>query len=118
MVDFHKTKGKLVTLTAVKPDGRFGVLDLKENQVVSFREKNQKDMGWINGGFMVIEPEIFDFIEGDATVFEREPLEKAALLGELNAYKHDGFWQCMDTNRDKQKLEALWTSNAAPWKVW
>lgn len=118
LVSFHRDKGNLVTLTAVKPEGRFGVLDLKGNQVVSFREKNENDMGWINGGFMVVEPEVFEFIDGDATIFEREPLEKVALLGELNAYKHYGFWQCMDTVRDKQKLEELWTLNKAPWKVW
>lgn len=118
LVQFHRENGKMVTLTAVKPDGRFGVLDLRGNQVKSFREKSQNDMGWINAGFMVVEPQIFDFIEGDATTFEREPLEKVAALGELNAYKHNGFWQCMDTIRDKQKLEILWNSGKAPWKTW
>lgn len=118
IIQFHRESGKMVTLTAVKPDGRFGVLDLKGNQVESFREKSQNDMGWINAGFMVVEPQIFDFIDGDETVFEREPLERVAALGELNAYKHNGFWQCMDTIRDKQKLEELWVSNNAPWKVW
>ncbi|MGN0366682.1 MAG: glucose-1-phosphate cytidylyltransferase [Suilimivivens sp.] len=118
LVQFHKEGKKMVTLTAVKPDGRFGVLDLNGNQVESFREKSQNDMGWINAGFMVVEPQIFDFIDGDATIFEREPLEKVAALGELNAYKHSGFWQCMDTIRDKQKLEELWASSHAPWKVW
>lgn len=118
LVQFHKESGKMVTLTAVKPDGRFGVLDLNGNQVESFREKSQNDMGWINAGFMVVEPQIFDFIDGDETVFEREPLERVAALGELNAYKHNGFWQCMDTIRDKQKLEKMWASNNAPWKVW
>jgi len=118
LVKFHETEGKMVTLTAAKPDGRFGVLDLNGTKVESFREKSQKDMGWINAGFMVVEPEIFNYIEGDSTVFEREPLEKAADMGELNAYKHNGFWQCMDTLRDKQKLEKLWAKNEAPWKVW
>lgn len=118
LVQYHNESGKMVTLTAVKPDGRFGVLDLKGNQVMSFREKRQNDMGWINAGFMVVEPKIFDFIDGDETVFEREPLEQVAALGELNAYKHGGFWQCMDTVRDKQKLEKLWVADKAPWKMW
>lgn len=118
LVQFHKETGKMVTLTAVKPSGRFGVLDLNGNQVKTFREKSQNDMGWINAGFMVVEPRIFEFINGDETVFERDPLERVAELGELTAYKHNGFWQCMDTIRDKQKLESLWKSDNAPWKVW
>lgn len=118
LIQFHEESEKMVTLTAVKPNGRFGVLDLKGNQVESFREKSQNDMGWINAGFMVVEPQIFNYIDDDETVFEREPLERVAALGELNAYKHHGFWQCMDTVRDKQKLEELWASDHAPWKVW
>ena len=99
-----------------------GALDesgvLHEDKIKAFREKDKADSGWINGGFMVLEPTIFDFIDGDSTVFEREPLERCAAKGELNAFKHDGFWQCMDTMRDKEKLEALWASGKAPWKVW
>lgn len=118
LVKFHEEEGKMVTLTAVKPEGRFGVLDLNGNKIESFREKSQNDMGWINAGFMVVEPEIFNLIDGDSTVFEREPLERVADMGELNAYKHRGYWQCMDTLRDKQKLEELWEKNKAPWKIW
>jgi glucose-1-phosphate cytidylyltransferase len=118
LVRFHQDSGKMVTLTAVKPDGRFGVLDINGDQVESFREKSQNDMGWINAGFMVMEPQIFEYIEGDMVSLEREPLEKVADMGELNAYKHDGFWSCMDTVRDKQKLEELWETGRAPWKVW
>lgn len=118
VVDFHRKNKKWITLTAVQPEGRFGVLDLKGNQIDSFREKNRKDMGWINAGFMVVEPEVFQYIDGDESVFEKEPLERVAEEGNLIAYKHKGFWQCMDTIRDKQKLEALWLSGNAPWKVW
>lgn len=118
VVDFHRQNKKWITLTAVQPEGRFGVLDLKGNQIDSFREKNRKDMGWINAGFMVVEPEVFQYIDGDESVFEKEPLERVAEEGNLIAYKHKGFWQCMDTIRDKQKLEALWLSGMAPWKVW
>ena len=110
-------EGKL-TLTAVKPSGRFGVLDIKNNRVEDFREKSENDMGWINGGFMVVEPDVFQYIEGDSTVFEKDPLEKLASEGNLFAYKHNGFWQCMDTLRDKEKLEKMWYSNEAPWKLW
>lgn len=115
---FHKAEGGLATLTAVQPDGRFGIIDIRGNKVVSFREKNKEDMGWINGGFMVLEPEVFDYIEGDATTFEKYPLEKLAKEDNLNCYKHYGFWQCMDTMRDKEKLEKLWADNTAPWKIW
>ena len=110
--------GRVATLTGVQPDGRFGIMDLNGNTIQSFREKSKEDMGWINGGFMVLEPEMIDLIEGDSTVFEKYPLEEAARRGELCAYKHDGFWQCMDTLRDKQKLEELWASGESPWKVW
>lgn len=115
---FHKSHGKICTLTAVKPEGRFGILDLVDNNVKSFREKNKQDVGYINGGYMVLEPEIFDYIDNDNTTFEKEPLEKIADNGQLMAYKHNGFWQCMDTLRDKIKLEKLWNENKAPWKVW
>jgi glucose-1-phosphate cytidylyltransferase len=115
---FHKTYGKLATISAVHPEGRFGVLDLNENQIQSFREKSKDDMGWINAGFMVLEPKVLDYIESDATTFEREPLERLAEEGQLMCYKHAGFWQCMDTLRDKEKLEKLWASGQAPWNVW
>lgn len=115
---FHKEMGGLATLTAVQPDGRFGIIDIESDKVVSFREKDKQDMGWINGGFMVLEPEVFDYIEGDQTTFEKYPMEKLAEESNLNCYKHYGFWQCMDTLRDKEKLEKMWNENNAPWKKW
>jgi glucose-1-phosphate cytidylyltransferase len=119
LVANHKASQKLATLTAYQPNNRFGVLDIGENnRIRDFREKTREDGDWINAGFMVLEPEVFDFIEGDNTVFERYPLEHTAHIGQLNAYKHSGFWQCMDTLRDKQLLETLWASGEAPWKVW
>ena len=119
LLEFHKSHGKLATLTAIRISQRFGVLDIGDNgNIESFREKTKQDGGVINGGFMVLNPGIFDLIEGDATVFEKYPLEECARRGELMAYTHDGFWQCMDTLRDKNKLEELWGSGEAPWKVW
>jgi glucose-1-phosphate cytidylyltransferase len=119
LVKFHKEHGKLATMTAINVGQRFGVLDIDDNNSINaFREKDDSDGSMINAGFMVLEPKIFDFIEGDTTVFEKEPLEKIASLGELKAYKHEGFWQCMDTQRDKQKLEELWASGKAPWRKW
>lgn len=119
LLSYHQQHGKMVTLTAVNVEQRFGVLDIDEcDQIRSFREKSLSDGSRINAGYMVCEPEIFDLIKGDSTVFEREPLEKAASMGQLNAYKHDGFWQCMDTKREKDKLDELWESGKAPWKVW
>jgi glucose-1-phosphate cytidylyltransferase len=119
LLAFHKKSNAIVTMTAIQPEGRFGIIDFGKNDAVkAFREKDSEDTGWINGGFMVIEPEIFEYIEGDSTSFEREPLEGVAKDGKLNAYRHHGFWQCMDTLRDKEKLEALWASGKAPWKVW
>lgn len=118
LVAFHKEHGKICTMTAVQPEGRFGMLDLVDEKINSFREKSKTDVGFINGGFMVLEPEIFKYIEGDSTTFEREPLETIANEGQLMAYKHSGFWQCMDTMRDKEKLEELWAKGTAPWKVW
>lgn len=117
-IEFHKREGKFLTMTTVQPKGRFGVLDIEDNQVQSFREKSEKDMGWINGGYMVVEPEVFDYIEGDNTIFEREPLERLAREGQIAAYRHNGFWQCMDTMRDKNQLEKMWNTNSAPWKIW
>lgn len=119
LLDFHKNHGKLATLTAVKPDSRFGVLDISENnQINAFREKSQVDSGYINAGFMVLDPEVLDYVEDDTIMFECEPLEALSNENQLMCYKHDGFWQCMDTLRDKQKLENLWADNTAPWKVW
>jgi glucose-1-phosphate cytidylyltransferase len=116
----HKKNGALATLTAIQPQGRFGVLELDDgrNRVVGFREKSTEDSTWINGGFMVISPEVIDYIDGDGTYFEREPLEKLSREGKLSVYKHGGFWQCMDTQRDRGKLEELWGKGNAPWKVW
>ncbi len=119
LLEYHKSHGKMATLTAVKPDSRFGVLDISENnQINAFREKSQVDSGYINTGFMVLDPKVLDYVEDDTIMFEREPLEFLAKNENLMCYKHDGFWQCMDTLRDKQKLEKLWADNTAPWKVW
>jgi len=117
LVSFHKNHGKMVTISAVHPMARFGELDLDDDDlVISFKEKPQTARGWINGGFFVIEPEFFDLIQGDSSILEKEPLEKVAEMGELMAYKHEGFWQCMDTKRDKDSLDELWRTNRAPWK--
>lgn len=118
LVAFHRAHGKLATVTAVRPPARFGRLEIEADQVVSFEEKPQMSEGWINGAFFVLEPGIFDFIEGDQTHFEREPLEGLARAGELMAYRHAGFWQCMDTLRDKVRLEEIWATGKAPWKIW
>lgn len=118
LIDQHNKHGRLATLTAVQPEGRFGMMDMNGDYICSFREKSKNDSGWINGGFMVLEPGVIDYIEGDDTMFEREPLENLAKDGQLINYKHYGFWQCMDTLRDKQRLEELWGSGKAPWKVW
>lgn len=117
LLAFHQREGRKATLTATQPGSRFGVLKLRENQVLSFQEKNIEDSDWINTGYMVLEPEVFDYIEGDY-MFENEPVEKLVQGGELSAYRHDGFWQCMDTLRDKEYLEKLWNSGSAPWKLW
>lgn len=119
LLEFHKSNAKLATMSAVKPESRFGVLDLdNNNQVMAFREKSDLDSGYINAGFMVLEPKVLDYISGDSVMLEREPMEKLAANGQLMCYKHNGFWQCMDTMRDKEKLENLWAENKAPWKVW
>ena len=114
LLNFHKKHGKLVTVSAVRPPARFGAIKLNGDRVTSFKEKSYLGEGWINGGFFVIEPGFFDFINGDNTYLERAPLEKAAHKGELFAYKHNGFWQCMDTKRDKENLEEIY-SKGAPW---
>ena len=116
LIDFHKSHGKMVTVTAVHPGARFGELEIKGEEVTSFQEKPQIGQGWINGGYFVIEPEFLDFIQNDQTILEREPLERVAKLGELMAFRHNGFWQCMDTKRDRDKLEEFWYSGQAPWK--
>jgi len=119
LVEFHKSHGKLATITAVQPSGRFGALDLDSNDnVLDFKEKPKGDKAWINGGFFVLETEIFDYIKGDETYWEREPLENLARDGELVAFKHIGFWQPMDTLRDKKQLEEFWISGKPPWKIW
>ena len=118
LVEFHRSHGKLATMTAVHPDSRFGVLDIQNDQVKSFREKSVADVGWINGGFMILSPEVLDYIDGDDTIFERTPLERLTDAGELMAFRHSGFWQCMDTARDKQRLEERWASGNAPWRRW
>ena len=117
-IAFHKAHGKLATMTTVQPPGRFGALDIDGTKVKTFLEKPKGDGGWINGGFFVLNPKVFDLIEGDQTTWERRPLEILANQDQLQAYFHDGFWQCMDTLRDKTYLEDLWTQNQAPWKSW
>jgi glucose-1-phosphate cytidylyltransferase len=117
LLAFHRSHGRLATMTAVRPPARFGHLELNGNEISEFSEKPQAQEGWINGAFFVLEPEIFDYIAGDDTHFEREPLERLARDRQLMAYKHESFWQCMDTIRDRKLLESLWASGNAPWKV-
>lgn len=119
LLAFHQRHGKLATMTAVQPGGRFGTLEIEDDATISrFAEKRKEDGGWINGGYMVLEPQVFDYIEGDATTFEREPLERLSQEGQLSAYQYAGFWQCMDTLRDKLFLEDLLEKRQAPWKCW
>ena len=118
LLAFHRSHGRLVTMTAVRPTARFGHLELDGNRIVEFSEKPQTREGWINGAFFVVEPGVFDYIDGDDIQWEREPLERLAKDGQLMAYKHESFWQCMDTLRDKVLLEELWQSGKAPWKLW
>jgi len=117
LINFHRSHSKMITVSAVHPGARFGELEMKDNQVISFQEKPQTRQGWINGGYFVIEPEFFDLIEGDQTILEREPLEQAAAMGELMAYQHVDFWHCLDTKRDRDELEELWKSEDTPWRV-
>ena len=117
-IEFHHAHGKMATVTAVQPPGRFGALNISDGQVHGFTEKPRGDGGLINGGFFVLSPKVLDLIEGDKTVWEGKPLENLAQQGELMAWKHDGFWQPMDTLRDKKHLEDLWNAGKAPWKVW
>lgn len=118
LLAFHREHGKHATVTAVRPPSRFGGMNIEENIVTKFIEKPQIGEGWINGGFFVFEPQVFDYIRGDETLLEREPMEKLATEGQLVAYKHERFWQCMDTLRDVQLLNDLWTGESPPWKVW
>jgi glucose-1-phosphate cytidylyltransferase len=118
LLAFHKAHGKLATVTATQPPGRFGALDIQDDRIISFQEKPHGDGGYINGGFFVLSPAVIDYIAGDNTSWEREPVERLATEGQLHAYRHDGFWQPMDTLRDKTHLEELWQSGQAPWKVW
>jgi len=118
LLAFHRSHGKLATVTAVRPPSRFGALVLDGDTVCEFSEKPQTAEGWINGGFLVFEPEFFDYLSDDQTVLEHEPLNRLAAEGQLVAYRHEGFWQPMDTIREKQLLESLWVSGRAPWKIW
>ncbi len=119
VLEFHRQHGKLVTITAVSPPGRFGSLSIDDDgNVLDFEEKPTSSSSWINGGFMVCEPGVFDYIDGDSTYLEREPFERLCADGQLAAYRHDGFWSCMDTVRDKKFLDSLWESGCAPWKTW
>ena len=115
---FHKREGRPATLTGVQPPGRFGALEIEGNRIKSFQEKPDGDGSWINGGFFVLEPSVIDLIDADSTIWERKPLESLAKTDQLSIYKHNGFWQPMDTLRDKQHLEELWASGKAPWKTW
>ncbi len=119
LLKFHLSHGKLATLTAVNAGQKFGVLGMGEgDRIAAFREKREADGSLINGGFMVLDPKVLEYIDGDETVFEREPLENLAADGQLMAYRHEGYWQCMDTQRDKEQLEKLWSSGNAPWRLW
>jgi len=118
LISFHKAQKTKATVTAVQPAGRFGALDIEGDKIYKFEEKPHGDGGWVSGGFFVLEPSVIDYIDGDNTTWEREPMEQLASMGELSAYRHHGFWQPMDTLRDKTKLEDLWQSKKAPWKVW
>jgi glucose-1-phosphate cytidylyltransferase len=118
LISFHKKHGKLATVTGVQPPGRYGALELNNNEVKGFTEKPKGDGGWINGGFFVLSPTCIDYIEGDFSSWETDPLMSLAKEGQLYAYEHDGFWQPMDTLREKTLLESLWANNEAPWKVW
>ena len=118
LLAFHRSHGKLATLTAVRPPARYGHLEINGDDITEFSEKSQTREGWINGAFFVLEPEVFDYIDGDITQWEKEPLENLARDGQLKAYKHRSFWQCMDTLREKYKLEKFWNSGTAPWQIW
>jgi glucose-1-phosphate cytidylyltransferase len=118
LLRFHDERGTQATVTTVQPPGRFGSLEIDDERVTGFREKPRGDGGWISGGFFVLEPPVIDLIDGDATIWEREPMERLAADGQLSAYRHDGFWHAMDTLRDRTVLEELWESGEAPWRTW
>ncbi len=118
VIDFHRAHRRLLTVTAVQPPGRYGALNIGSDQTARFEEKPQGDGGWVNGGYFVASPKVLDYIDGDDTIFEREPMETLAAEGQLAAYQFDGFWHPMDTMRDKQHLEGLWDSGDAPWRIW
>lgn len=118
LIDFHHQQKRLATLTAVRPPGRFGALEIEANQITTFREKPEGDGGWINGGFFVLSRRVMEYIDGDHTVWERQPLERLAAERQLSAFQHSGFWLPMDTLRDKNHLEELWRTGKAPWKLW
>jgi len=118
LIEFHPNEGRLATVTAVRPPGRFGALEIEDNRVERFTEKPQGDGSIINGGFFVLSPKVLDYVEGDATIWESEPMERLAREGELSAYRHSGFWQPMDTLRDRRELEQMWVSGNAEWKLW
>jgi glucose-1-phosphate cytidylyltransferase len=118
LIEFHRSNDALATLTAVRPPGRFGALSLDRTRILSFQEKPQGDGGWINGGYFVLSPKVIEYIEGDSAIWERGPLERLAQEGMLSAFLHEGFWQPMDTMRDKLQLEEMWQSGKAPWKSW
>lgn len=118
LLAFHRSHGRLATVTAVRPPARYGHLQLEDDRIIEFSEKPQLGEGWINGAFFVLERGVLDYIDGDSTQFEREPLEQLAQEGQLMAYRHDSFWQCMDTVRDKYLLNSLWDGGSPPWKVW
>jgi glucose-1-phosphate cytidylyltransferase len=118
LIDFHRRQGRLATLTAVRPPSRFGQMVVTDGRVTEFKEKPQLGEGWINGGFFVLEPGIIDYIAGDATSFEFDALERLAADGQLAAYQHEAYWQCMDTARDVLLLDRLWSEGNAPWKIW
>jgi len=118
LVRFHNDNKTVATVTAVQPSARFGALDIRENKVISFKEKPPGDGNWINGGYFVLEPSVFDYLGDNSTIWEEEPVEKLTRDGQLSTYKHSGFWQSLDTLRDKNKLEELWSKGNAPWKIW
>lgn len=118
LIDFHKNQKTLCTVTSVQPPGRFGALNIEKNKIIKFQEKPIGDGSWINGGYFVLEPNVFDYIENDETIWEKKPLETLAKESQLSAYRHTGYWNSMDTLRDKNLMEELWNNNQAPWKVW
>ena len=119
LIAFHEGHGRLATVTAISVNERFGVLDIDdEDTILTFREKSEEDLSRISGGFMVLEPGVFSYLKGDSTVFEKEVMPRLASMGQLKAYKHEGFWQCMDTKREHDRLDLMWKSGNAPWKTW